>query len=404
MAARMSELEPRLIERLRAELAELIAAHVAYPPFFDFRANRLVTRPIDRTRMEEIQRFLSSANFTPIERANVTAPETRRFLERLILRYVEVNEALRGRYAAACAPRLRAQAPRLAAEAQRRALGHLNGSVPDFGARRQAVSWANASRRATGHSGEERERATHVLESALMQRTSALEPMPQVASTRQPAPATQDPWQHLPEDMTIPVPAAAYPDYTASGGSPFTAFGAAPRTPEFVSDISGRLSEQPTGPLVAAPAPLRDLPPDLYQLYGDYLNDMEPEAVRPAPPQPRPQPAAPPFSGNDSRNAAPPSSDDARNDQLIFWQLRYQLEAYVRRAARSYGAPHSGSDPATVLDELRRSGYVDEADLRIAESVFALTDRVTARGHATEPEYRQALMLYLLYHRSHLNL
>ena len=58
MAARMSELEPRVIERLRAELAELIAATVAYPPFFDFRANRLVTRPIDRARMEEIQRFL----------------------------------------------------------------------------------------------------------------------------------------------------------------------------------------------------------------------------------------------------------------------------------------------------------------------------------------------------------
>jgi hypothetical protein len=144
---------------------------------------------------------------------------------------------------------------------------------------------------------------------------------------------------------------------------------------------------------------MRELPPDLYQLYGDYLNDMEPEApVRPAPRPPAPPPAArqqPPTA---------PTDANARNDQLIFWQLRYQLEAYVRRAARSYGVPHQGSDPATVLDELRRSGFVDEADLRIAEGVFALTDRVTAQGHATEQEYRQALMLYLLYHRSHLNI
>jgi len=412
----MSELEPRLIERLRAELAELMAASVAYPPFFDFRANRLVTRPIDRTRRDEIQRFLNSANFTPIERSNVSAPETRRFLERLILRYIEVNEALRGRYSAAFASRLRAHAPRLAAEAQRRALGYLNGSVPDFGARRQAVSWGSASRRVAGRSGEERERATHVLESALMRRGSA-SPLPESTATptRRPSAPAQDPWQGLPEDVTVPVPAAAYPGYDSSrSDSPFAAFRAAPPTPEFISDISGRLSEQPTGPLLAAPnasapstrAPLRDLPPDLYQLYGDYLNDMEPAAaaVRPSPPQPPYPPRAAPPSGNASRNTSATTSDDARNDQLIFWQLRYQLEAYVRRAARNYGAPHSGADPATVLDELRRSGFVDEADLRIAESVFALTDRVTARGHATEPEYRQALMLYLLYHRSHLNL
>ena len=406
MAARMSELEPRLIERLRADLAELIAANVAYPPFFDFRANRLVTRPIDRARQDEIQRFLSSANFSPIERADANAPETRRFIQRLIVRYVEVNEALRGRYAAIYASRLRAQAPRLAAEAQRRAVGYLNGGVRDFGARRQAVSWGMSSRRVAGRSGEERERATHVLESALLQRAS--EPP---ASTSAPSVSPQqDPWTRLPEDVTVPVP-AAYAD-SAWGGSPFAAFGAPPRAPEFISGASGRLSEQPTGPLLAAPSPaepgapgprppMRDLPPDLYQLYGDYLGDMEPEAARPAP-RPQPAPSAPPRAP--VSHAAPPTSDDARNDQLIFWQLRYQLEAYVRRAARSYGAPHTGADPATVLDELRRTGFVDEADLRIAESVFALTDRVTARGHATEPEYRQALMLYLLYHRSHLNM
>ncbi len=89
---------------------------------------------------------------------------------------------------------------------------------------------------------------------------------------------------------------------------------------------------------------------------------------------------------------------------MIFWQLRYQLEAYVRRAARSYGVPHQGNDPAMVLDELRRSGFVDESDLRIAEGIFALTDRVTAQGYASAQEYSQALMLYLLYHRSHLNI
>jgi pyruvate/2-oxoglutarate dehydrogenase complex dihydrolipoamide acyltransferase (E2) component len=150
---------------------------------------------------------------------------------------------------------------------------------------------------------------------------------------------------------------------------------------------------------------MRELPPDLTQLYGDYLNDIESAApAHPAPatpPQRAPQPAAAPRP---AARPQPQGDPNSRNDQLIFWQLRYQLEAYVRRAARSYGVPHQGGDPATVLDELRRSGFVDEADLRIAEGIFALTDRVTAQGHASPQDYSQALMLYLLYHRSHLSL
>jgi len=92
-----------------------------------------------------------------------------------------------------------------------------------------------------------------------------------------------------------------------------------------------------------------------------------------------------------------------RSDQLVFWQLRYQLEAYVRRAARSYGVDDKSGDPSGVLDVLRRSRFVDEADLRIAEGILALTDRVTRTGAASVEDYRQALTLYLLYHRSHLS-
>ena len=425
MAARMTELEPRTLERLRADLAELIAATVAYPPYFDFRANRLVTRPIDRTRMDEIQRYLSSANFGPLERADVSSAETRRFIERLVTRYLEVNDGIHGRYAARYLPRLRAMAPRVAAEAQRRALGYLSGSVPDFGARRQTISWTSQSRLAPTRSDEDRERAAHMLETALLQRVSASQALPAVkqdntgAHSRQPA--APDPWRGLPNDVTIPVPAADFAQ-ASGGGSPFAAFGAsAPQAPASPPAPQSRLSEQPTGPLAAVPfassgaaspanpAPMRELPPDLVQLYGDYLNDIDPAApARPAPnaappPQRAPQPAPQPRPAARPQPQGPQGDPNARNDQLIFWQLRYQLEAYVRRAARSYGVPHQGGDPATVLDELRRSGFVDEADLRIAEGIFALTDRVTAQGHASPQDYSQALMLYLLYHRSHLS-
>ncbi|MDE3229437.1 MAG: hypothetical protein KGO05_06120, partial [Chloroflexota bacterium] len=398
------------IERLRAELAEALAATVAYPPFFDFRANRPATRPIDRARMDEIQHFLGSVNFNAIERADASAADTRRFIERLIARYVEVNEGLRGRFAARYIPRLQATAPRLAAEVQRRMVGHLNGGVPDFGARRQAYSWTSVSRHEARRSPEERERATRVLESALLQR----------ANPSDSAVSAPD-WQAPPADATVPVPASAFTD-SAPAGSPFAAFRdtEAPQRGPLLG-----LTEQPTGPMLAQPASppanpsfgrsaLREAPPDLVELYGDYLNDMAPEAPRsPQPPAPSPPPSPPPSPAPPPRPAParrdPPApraeaNPNARNDLLIFWQLRYQLEAYIRRAARNYGLSQQSGDPATVLDTLRRSGYVDEADLRIAEGIFALTDRVTGQGHASEQEYRQALMLYLLYHRSHLNL
>ena len=87
---------------------------------------------------------------------------------------------------------------------------------------------------------------------------------------------------------------------------------------------------------------------------------------------------------------------------MIFFQLRYQLEAYIRRGARSYGIESRSDDPSGVIDALRRSGFVDESDLQLAEGILAVTDRVAASGVATVEDYRQAFMLYLLYHRSHL--
>ena len=415
MAARMSGLEPRMIEPLRAELAETLAATVAYPPFFDFRANRLATRPIDRAHADEIRQFLSSASFAAIERADISAPETRRFIERLIVRYIEVNTALHSRYALRYLPRLRAMAPRLAAEIQRRAIAHLNGGVPDFGARRQTYSWANVTRHDRRRSLEERERATRVLESALLQRSTAPRGESGEPATRRDAISASSAsprWQSSPSEATAPVPATAYTD-SAADASPFAAFGDANQQ---VRGTSLSLTEQATGPLLAQPSNgaggrslLREAPPDLVELYGDYLNDMASEAPRqsrmPSPPPPQPPPVAAPRPAEPRREGSSTSgSPNGRNDLLIFWQLRYQLEAYIRRAARNYGLPQQSGDPATVLDVLRRSGFVDEADLRIAESIFALTDRVTGQGYASEQEYRQALMLYLLYHRSHLNI
>lgn len=109
-------------------------------------------------------------------------------------------------------------------------------------------------------------------------------------------------------------------------------------------------------------------------------------------PQPPPPQAATPSSAE-----SPPI-----DDRQVFAQLRLQLESYIRLAVRSYGLPERGGDPARALDDLRSSGLVDDTSLSLAERILALSDRVRERGSASLDDYRQALTLYLLYHRSHL--
>lgn len=484
MAVSVGELDQRQMERLRVEIVEAIASAFAYPAFFDFRRGQAVARPIDRSKQTEIEQFLASVNFAPLDRIDVTSLEVRRFLEHLLLRYLEVNPLLQGLRIRRRLPELRARVPRVVAEVQRGLVAHVEGRAPAFGTRRQRASWAGTLS-AARNEWEDEAHNTLVLEAALVRReadapfasshsmpppSSSFSPspyqQPSHASYQPPAPQPFSPamsqpgsshdgsWADAPFDFTVPVPAQpALPYDAGSQASPFAALAAGAQSQVY---DRGGISERDTG-MMAAIQPgsgagmsatvsasssgiqPRELPQDLYELYGDYLRDMHPESelqepasppVAPAPPASF-SPFAPSANGGSgfansvdraTRVSAPPppvqnyagpsmgiqqqpvlDQATARSDKLIFWQLRYQLEAYVRRASRSYGVQTESGDPSGVLDALRRSGFVDEADLRIAEGILALTDRVTAGATATTEDYRQALMLYLLYHRSHLN-
>ena len=491
MRASFGDLEPRRLERLRTELAEALSAHVAYPSFFDYRAGRARTRPVDRVKRDEIEQYLRSVNFEPLNAVDLSSPEVRRFIERLMLRYIEVNPAVAQPWLARRLSELRSRVPRMAAEVHRGLLAFLNGepTAASFGIRRQQPSWAESAAaavpsRAPAQPRPASERNTRVLEAILVRQelgdgavpaapSAPLPPPPASAPAASAPPPTPTPTPRRPPaspapgpvvepapawllgstgpvgsgDLTVPVPAQGWP--SSPGQSPFAGLESGAQSAVFgpistVDDVRA-ITDRPTGPLPAvsgrggasgaspieiSPRTPRELPPDLYQLYGDYLRDMEPEAEPPpssAPlVTPSPRASTPGVNGARSYPATPapapvhtpahapvhippppsalrtPVDEGARSDKLIFWQLRYQLEAYVRRAAQSYGVRGASDDPSSILDALRRSTFVDEADLRIAEGILALTDRVTATGAATVEDYRQAFLLYLLYHRSHL--
>src|SRR5262249_31832430 len=156
---------------------------------------------------------------------------------------------------------------------------------------------------------------------------------------------------------------------------PFATLAAGAQSPIF--GAAGGVSERPTGPLIGRPPGIvgghdasmegippgarRALPEDLFPLYCDYLRDMQAQAFSngwaalAASPSPQPQPAplprdaawasetrgaqpaaapgfrsASPSPAQPLHGAAPPLSPVApanpRSDQMIFFQLRYQLE------------------------------------------------------------------------------
>jgi hypothetical protein len=330
MGMRMGELEPRQQERLRAALAEALAAHFAYPAFYSFRADRPLIRPLDRAKRQEIASYAGTVGFAPLEPMEVDSAELRRYFEGVFLRYLDVNPHLSSPRMAERRPYLRALARRVSADVQGELLAYLQGHAPTFGASQPPVSWAEALAQATPPDAAAIEHNTAVLQAIL-------------ARTRQQTPA--NPRRPAAPPASPPAP---------SGGA-------------------------------ARP---HELPPELVHMYGQYLSDMQPEVATRGP-------AKLPVV---SRGQPAGSGDDLH----VFSQLRYQLEAYIRRAVRGYGLPDRGGDPARALDDLRASGLVDEANLRLVEGILALTDRVTARGSASIEDYRQALLLYLLYHRSHL--
>ena len=469
MRGTFGTLDARQLERMRQALAETLCTHFASPPFFDPRLGTDRVRPLDRNSLDAVGHFVQSVNYSALDAIDVSSNEVRRFFESLFLRYLQVNPAFKSPRHARYMPALRARVPRLAADAHRGLLASLEGKVPNFGAPPRKQSWMEGRERARKLSQEDYERTTRILEAAIIRSriddysNSDFVPQAEPADVARRPPAPVVPATNLPpsndqwlntntaNDLTVPVSATGFA--AAFGALGINATGAQPAPPPPVSG-SRRPTDQPTSPMPAtsmsprngAVAP-RELPEDLYELYGDYLQDMQPDTTitpavssRPAssypaashsaaqshpqsfPAVPRPgaapaaapwqsAPNSPPVSAPAPRPPQPqphsngqPANPATHADQMVFWQLRYQLEAYVRRAAESYGLSYNGSDPSAVLDALRQSGFVDEADLRIAEGILALTDRVTRSSNVAMEDYRQAFLLYLLYHRSHLGI
>jgi len=168
MRGTFGTLDARQRERMRQALVETLCTHFASPPFFDPRLGTDRVRPLDRNSLEAVGHFVQSVNYSALDAIDVSSNEVRRFLEGLLLRYLDVNPAFKGSRRARYLPALRARAPRLAADVHRGLLASLDGKAPNFGAPPRKLSWMEGRERARKISQEEHERTTRILEAAII--------------------------------------------------------------------------------------------------------------------------------------------------------------------------------------------------------------------------------------------
>ena len=143
MGSSLRDLNSRQLERLKSELAEVIIAHFCYPSFLDYRLNSLRTRPVDRRKRQEVWAYINSVNMNALGSMDATSMEFRRFVERVFLRYIEMNRGLIGAISARQVAAVRALVPQLAVQVARGLVDYLTVSeASSFGRARPIESWA----------------------------------------------------------------------------------------------------------------------------------------------------------------------------------------------------------------------------------------------------------------------
>jgi hypothetical protein len=146
MGIYLGQLPPAEIARFKAELAETIIANFCYPRFFDYRTESLQTRPIDRTKRQEVWLYLSSVDFTAWSRVDLTSADFPHHIERLFIQFVQRNRSFFGAQGRRRMLDIRLSISVCAGSVSQRLRNHLTNqpNAPVFGSPRPVLSWTAA--------------------------------------------------------------------------------------------------------------------------------------------------------------------------------------------------------------------------------------------------------------------
>ena len=148
MGVFLGQLPPAEIARLKAELAETLIAHFCYPRFYDYRTNSLRTRPVDRTKRQEVWLYLSSVDFTSWNRVDLMSSDFQHQIERLFIHFVQRNRSFFGEQGRKRMSDIRMLIGSSALAVTQGLRGHLTGhhqNNPPFGSPRPVSSWSTSN-------------------------------------------------------------------------------------------------------------------------------------------------------------------------------------------------------------------------------------------------------------------
>jgi hypothetical protein len=314
-------LNSRQLERLKSELAEVIIAHFCYPSFLDYRLNILRTRPVDRRKRQEVWAYVNSVNMNALSSMDAASMEFRRFVERVFLRYIEMNRGLIGATSARQVTAVRARVPQLAVQVARGLVDYLTVSeASSFGRARPIESWAMLNAKKNEPTWEQIERSTQVLQTTLVYLRTNKDTGPTAAVSgsgpqgRLPVHISDFPTRLLTPPPGFPyTPAQRTDEMTKSNGAnaspgngalPAAGNGHAPAQPEAQADSQRKTGGPNRSPTASRPLDrplsLPSLDPAVLNAMSDTAPGVPPSRIlsRPIvpPPQPPSQPAAPPAA------------------------------------------------------------------------------------------------------------
>lgn len=445
MGIYLNQLPPTEVARLKAELAETLIANFCYPRFYDYRINALRTRPVDRSKRQEVWQYLNAVDFNVWGRVDVDSPDFQHQVERLFIHFVQHNRnffGAQGRRRMADVRSLITNCSLVLAEGMRKHLQGKQGNPP-LGSPRPVFSWGTA-----GGSKLAEPNWDQILSSTMQLQQQLQEVRGEVQARIASAPVIAV----RPESSTSGAPMrrsrsarltahdttsaerrdGETPTVSPTSGKP-TKVGDGRLSVSFPASMREPLPTYLANPVTADAAPTLPLPLSRPENIASTRSPSRGLAESPAPPKhpkmdaasaapPARSPNRPlsrPLSTATGPHAVPklptvaagspgaevavkqpeqaPVVDD--EDVVIFEQMRYQLIVELRVEAVRSGIELNGQSAPQLIEVLRHQEDMDLARLQVVSTLLNMCDQIITSGHATLFDYKQAMMFYLMHTR-----
>ena len=426
MGVLIGQLPPAEIARLKAELAETLIAHFCYPRFFDYRTESLRSRPVDRSKRQEVWLYLSSFDFTAWSRVDLMSADFQHYIERLFIHFVQRNRSFFGEQGRKRLSDIRMLINTSALSVVQGLRAHLMGqhqNKPPFGSPRPVISWStNATSGRPEPTWEQISSSTMLLQQQLQEVRGEIKAAPAPQVEARPAAATarhairvqavNGNAAHVNDHQVATV--SNIPSVSVSRPSNQTSIRTAPApepksTPPFDSSWH---AASPVSPPKAEPA-LSPVEPSILSVASAAVPVKAPGTVAAPTPAKRdivqsPAPSAP--SQVQSRELPQPmpttlaQRESATNlvgeeDVAIFEQMRYQLIVWLRIEAIRSGLEVANQTPSHLLEVLHQQDNRNETSLQVVSTLLNLSSQVIKNGKASIFDYKQALMFHLMHTR-----